>query len=209
MFMRSHAQKVVAAAQRLMDADEAGIRRPAPPPYYHGPVPVAAALSSLLIATRRLDPDNWTQEQKEQKDSLSIAKFEHDRWQEYGLTGDFDPETLLKECQRRVREAEKRGNKELQESTMSVLDALDMIHKMRKQLSYSFAHASGQEGIRRNVGEATQNDIDQLKAVGRRFWAVLIGNDKYSTGKQLHGEISFTQYGPFLNIIQVALTTLT
>jgi hypothetical protein len=205
MFIRSHAQKVVAAAQRLMDADEAGIRRPAPPSY-HRPVAVAAALSSILIATRRLDPDNWTQEQQEQEDSLSFAKFEQDRWQEYGLTGDFDPETLLKECQRRVREAEKWGNKELQESTMSVLDALDMIHKMRKQLSHSFAH--GQEGIWRNVGEATKND--QLKAVGRRFWAVLIGNDKYNTGKELHGEISFTKYasGPFLNIIQVALTTL-
>lgn len=143
----SHAQKVVAAAQRLMDADKAGIRRPAPPPYYT-PEEMEAALNSILIATRHIDPSNWTPEHQEQEDSFSILKFEQDVWQEYGLTGDFDPETLLKDCQRRAWEAEECGNETLQESTMVVLNALNMIHKMRKQLSRSFAQ--GQEGIRGN-----------------------------------------------------------
>ena len=137
----------------------------------------------------------------EQEDPLSTTKFEQDLWQEYGLIGDVDPEHLFKECQRKARQAK---DETLQKITMSILNALDTIHKLRKKLPHSFV--LGQEGIWPEVEDALPND--QSKIIGQNFWAVLIGNNKYTSGGELYGAINFTQYGALLNISQVALTTL-
>jgi hypothetical protein len=141
----------------------------------------------------------------EQEDPLSTTKFEQDLWQEYGLIGDVDPEHLLKECQRKAREAE---DETLQKITTFFLNALDTIHKFRKQPSHSFVLR--QEGIWPEAEEALPNDQSVAKTIGQKFWAVLIGNNKYTDGKleELYGAIKFTQYDALLNISQVALTTL-
>ena len=118
----------------------------------------------------------------EQEDLFSTTEFEQHLWQEYGLIGDVDPEHLFKECQRKAREAE---DETLQKFTISTLNALDTIHKMRKQFSHNFI--LGQEGLWPEVEEAPPND--QSKTIGQNFWAVLIGNDKYAAGKELYGEI--------------------
>ena len=138
----------------------------------------------------------------EQEDPLSTTKFEQDLWQEYGLIGDVDPEHLLKECKRKAREAE---DETPQKYTMLILNALDAIHNYRKKFSPNFV--LGQEGIWPEAEETLPND--QSKIIGQNFWAVLIGNNKYTAGKELYGAINFTQYGAsLLNISQVALTTL-
>ena len=121
-----------------------------------------------------------------QEDSHFITQFEQDLWQEYGLIGDVDPEYLLKECQRKAREAISEIH---QPSAMWTLTALDGIHKTRKQFSHSVV--LGQESISPEVEEALPND--QSKAIDQHFWAVLIGNNKYTDMKELYGEIGLAQ----------------
>ena len=118
-----------------------------------------------------------------QEDPLS-TEFEQNLWQEYGLIDDVDPEHLFKECQRKAREAE---DEALQKYTMSNLKELDRIHKARKQSSLGFV--LGREGIWRDVEEALPND--QSKLIGQNFWAVLIGNNKYTSPRleELRGAI--------------------
>ena len=94
------------------------------------------------------------------------------------------------------------------------LNALDAIHKLRKELSRSFV--LGQKGIWPEAEEALPKHHWQslAKTIDQNFWAVLIGNNKYTDsgpGKKLDdlkGAINFTQYGVLLIISQVALTTL-
>ena len=125
------------------------------------------------------------------------TNFERSLWQEYGLTGDIDLDHLFKECQRRAREAD--GT--LQKSTMLILSALDTIHKLRKRLPHSFVPS--QESIWPDAEEILPDD--QSKAVGQHFWAVLIGNNEYNSARELGGEREFTQNGPLLDSVQVAL----
>ena len=119
----------------------------------------------------------------EQEDPLSTSKFERNLWKEYGLIGDVDPEHLFKECQRKAREAK---DEALQDFTLWRLSVLNEMHKVRKELSDSFV--LGQEGIWPQwpeVEEALPND--QSKIIGQKFWAVLIGNNKYTSLRELYG----------------------
>ena len=115
-----------------------------------------------------------------QENRHSTTGFEQKLWQQYGLVGDVDPEHLLKECQRRAREAVD----DQQQIVMLTLSALDAIHEVRKQSSHSVILS--QEGIWPETEETPPDD--QSKAVGQHFWAVLIGNNKYNAAKDLHGE---------------------
>ena len=125
----------------------------------------------------------------------SVLKTEQDRQKEYALTSDFNPERdLLREC-RSTKEVDENDDETLRASTLPILDELN---KMR--------NIPGQKGIWRDVQESLPND--ESERVGQRFWAVLIGNNKYNDARELYGEISFTQYGSLLNIVQVALTIL-
>ena len=124
--------------------------------------------------------------------SSSILKAKQDRQQEYGLTGDFDPERdLFREFQG-VKEVAEYNDEEL---TPPILDELN---KMRK--------IPGQKGVWCDVQTYLPND--QSKSLGQRFWAVLIGNNKYNDARELYGGISSTQYDRLLKIVQVALTIL-
>jgi hypothetical protein len=58
-------------------------------------------------------------------------QFEEDIWRMYGLTGEIVPDELLKECQRRLREAEP-GSMD-QTERQQELDALDSICSYRKK----------------------------------------------------------------------------
>ena len=130
------------------------------------------------------------------KSSLSsILTTKQDKQQEYALTRNFDPERdHFKESQS-VKEVVEYDDEEL---TLPILDELNKIHKM--------GNISSQKGIWLDVQGSLPNY--ESKRVGQHFWAVLIGNNKYNDMRELHGEISFTQYGPLLNIVQVALTIL-
>ena len=124
----------------------------------------------------------------------SILKTEQDR-QEYALTGGFIPERDLFRESQSVKEVDEYDDETLQELTLPISDELNKIHKMG---------IPSQEGIWRDVQESLPND--ESKRVGQRFWAVLIGNNKYNDARELYGEIRFTQYSPLLNIFQAVST---
>jgi hypothetical protein len=91
-------------------------------------------------------------------------QFEEDIWRMYGLTREIVPDELLKECQRRLWEAEP-GSMD-QTERQQELDALDSIRSYWKKRSIAFSRTYP-EGMWHNVQHAPP--CVQFLSMGR-YW---------------------------------------
>ena len=107
-------------------------------------------------------------------DELDIRIFEEELWSMYGLTGDIVPDELLKECQRRLRQAQPGSRSEM--DRQEELGALDLIHRLRKAHSHAFSqlYAPGKWTKARRVPPDAK-----MRFKGIHFWALIIGNNDY------------------------------
>jgi len=115
-----------------------------------------------------------------QEDAIA-REFEKTLWDEYGLTGAIVPDELLKECQHRLQMTD--PGSDSRRETEEELQFLDQLHRYRKQISLAFARYRP-DGIWENVQKVEPSE--SMRAKGARFWAVIIGNDRYP-GSPLSG----------------------
>ncbi|PPQ96528.1 hypothetical protein CVT26_010456 [Gymnopilus dilepis] len=107
-------------------------------------------------------------------DERKINELEDALWAAYGLTGEIIPDELLKECQRRLREACPGSRIEM--SLKEELEILDAIHRYRKSRSTdAFRHYPGGQWTHAQVIPPQA----EMQFKGRRFWALIIGNNAY------------------------------
>ncbi|KAJ7464435.1 caspase domain-containing protein [Mycena latifolia] len=111
---------------------------------------------------------------KRAKDVETVTQFEKALWAEYGLAGVLVPDELLKECQRRFRNAEPRSDS--WQNAQDELNILDRLHQYRKQRSISFA---SEQPTGYWTGLTQVEPTEDMRSKGNRFWAVIIGNDSY------------------------------
>jgi len=107
-------------------------------------------------------------------DNPALVAREKALWVEYGLTGPIVPDAILKECQRRLRDAT--PGSDLESDLKKDLQSLDELHQFRKQGSDTFAQAYP-VGVWKDVKAVEPSESTRSK--GRHFWAVVIGNDSY------------------------------
>ena len=130
-----------------------------------------ALKSKIHTIRRRIIPQSPTGIEDDESD---IRTFEEELWSMYGLIGEIVPDELLKECQRRLRETQPGSRSEM--DRQEELEALDLIHRLRKTHSHAFSqlYAPGKWTEARRVSP----DV-QMLSKGIRFWALIIGNNDY------------------------------
>jgi len=116
-----------------------------------------------------------------EQDELTTHEFEENLWNAYNLSGALVPDELLKECQRRLRQAQ---NSSTANVLMELLEVLDDIHRHRKEKSQSSGrfYSKGDWMFLERVPPTKQMQEKRL-----RFWALIIGNDRYSGLSALSG----------------------
>ncbi|KAJ7464422.1 caspase domain-containing protein [Mycena latifolia] len=121
---------------------------------------------------------------KRAEDLEVVAQFEKALWVAYGLAGVLVPDELLKECQRRFRNADPRSDS--WQNAQDELTILDRLHQHRKERSISFA---SEQPTGHWTGLTQVEPTEDMRSKGNRFWAVIIGNDGYP-GSPLGGCIN-------------------
>ncbi|KAJ7272500.1 hypothetical protein C8J57DRAFT_1599879 [Mycena rebaudengoi] len=111
-------------------------------------------------------------ESSEDSEEMGALKFERALWDVYGLTGEHVPEELLKECQRRLRNADPGSDSEL--DAQEELQFLDQLHQYRKQRVMSFATYQPSGTTAKKLKPSPS-----MLSKRKHFWALVIGNDNY------------------------------